>query len=49
MYYLENILSYFPNEKVINMVRSQRDALLNIKRMGNMVEVINKRFFNNEG
>ena len=113
MYYLENILSYFPNAKVINMVRGQRDVLLsqkdkwkkkflgtlkiplseaeiylsqfrshkmisellyhleefqlppllsifyiitfpvklglafffNIKRMGNMVEVINKRFF----
>ena len=28
MYYNKNILYYFPNAKVINMVRGQRDVLL---------------------
>jgi len=31
MYYLNEILSYFPNAKVINMVRDQRDVLLSQK------------------
>ena len=31
MYYLEEILSHFPNAKVINMVRDQRDVLLSQK------------------
>ena len=31
MYYLHEILSYFPNAKVINMVRDQRDVLLSQK------------------
>jgi len=31
MYYLSEILSYFPNAKVINMVRDQRDVLLSQK------------------
>ena len=32
MYYLNEILSYFPNAKVINMVRDQRDVLLSQKK-----------------
>ena len=31
MYYLEEILSHFPNAKVINLVRDQRDVLLSQK------------------
>ena len=31
MYYLNEILSYFPNAKVVNMVRDQRDVLLSQK------------------
>jgi len=31
MYYLEGILSHFPNAKVINLVRDQRDVLLSQK------------------
>jgi len=31
MYYLNEILAYFPNTKVINMVRDQRDVLLSQK------------------
>ena len=31
MYYLEEILSFFPNAKVVNMVRDQRDVLLSQK------------------
>ena len=31
MYYFNEILSYFPNAKVINMVRDQRDVLLSQK------------------
>ena len=31
IYYLNEILSYFPNAKVINMVRDQRDVLLSQK------------------
>ena len=31
IYYLEEILSHFPNAKVINMVRDQRDVLLSQK------------------
>ena len=31
MYYLDEILSYFPNAKIINMVRDQRDVLLSQK------------------
>jgi hypothetical protein len=31
MYYLEEILSHFPNSKVINLVRDQRDVLLSQK------------------
>jgi len=31
MYYLNEILSYFPNAKVINMVRDQRDVLISQK------------------
>jgi omega-hydroxy-beta-dihydromenaquinone-9 sulfotransferase len=32
MYYLNEILSFFPNAKVINMVRDQRDVLLSQKK-----------------